>query len=162
LSIIRKISQTEENLEQKDRKLNIVLTARERKKELMVRFCIAYRNIITCHNLFVTSEVSRAIEKLDLNLTVLLNGILGGYHQIFSKISCGEIDIVFFFRDTGKNWYSNQSELELLRNCDFYNIPVATNLATAEILIDRIADKSLGCVLTNNNTKRRELDEFFY
>jgi methylglyoxal synthase len=123
--------------------MNIALVARERKKELMVRFCIAYRAILFKHDLFATAGTARVIKDLELDLVAFLSGNLGGYHQVSSKILCGEIDVVFFFRDAQSNSYVDQGEVELLRNCDFCNIPLATNIATAEVLIRSIESGSL-------------------
>ncbi|MDR1240823.1 MAG: methylglyoxal synthase [Oscillospiraceae bacterium] len=123
--------------------MNIALIARERKKELMIRFCIAYKSILSKHNLFATAGTARIAKTSELDLVAFLSGTLGGYHQISSKISCGEIDVVFFFRDAHSNSYVDQGEIELLKNCDFCNIPLATNIATAEVLVRGIENGSL-------------------
>ena len=65
----------------------------------------------------------------------MLSGVQGGKQQIASRISCNEIDVLLYFKDTRQNAKADDIESELLRMCDLYNVPVATNIATAEVLI---------------------------
>jgi methylglyoxal synthase len=65
----------------------------------------------------------------------MLTGEQGGEQQLAARIAYNEIDILLFFRDTRPNAVPDEGEYELLRTCDMYNIPVATNIATAEALI---------------------------
>lgn len=116
--------------------MNIALIAHDSKKELMVQFCIAYCGILSRHNLCSTGTTGKLIsEATGLNIKRFLSGLQGGDQQIASLIACNEIDLLLFFRDplTTKNHETN--EMNLLRLCDVHNIPVATNIATAEVLI---------------------------
>jgi methylglyoxal synthase len=116
--------------------MEIAIIAHDVKKELMTQFCIAYCGILSKHNLCATSITAKYIsEATGLNIEKLLTGEQGGEQQIASRISYNEIDILLFFRDTRPDSYPDEGELELLKLCDRYNVPVATNIATAEVLV---------------------------
>ena len=116
--------------------MNIALIAHDSKKELMIRFCIAYSGILSKHNLYATSTTGKLIsEATGLRTTKFLNGSIGGYQQIASKISCEEIDMLIFFRDGSHPELIGKAENDILRLCDVHIIPVATNIATAEVII---------------------------
>lgn len=117
--------------------MNIAITAHDSKKELMVQFCIAYCGILSRHKLFSTATTGKLVsEATGLNITKFLSGDQGGDQQIASRIACNEIDILLFFRDPMTTAISpDANENSLLRLCDVHNIPVATNIATAEVLI---------------------------
>ena len=116
--------------------MNIALIAHDAKKELMVQFCIAYCGILSRHNLFATSTTGKVVsEATGLNIAKFLSGQQGGAQQIASRISCDEIDLLLLFRDPLTQKPSEPDEKILLGLCDVHNIPVATNIATAEILI---------------------------
>ena len=109
------------------------------KKELMAQFCIAYCGILSKHNLCATAVTAKYIsEATGLHIDRLMSGEQGGEEQIASRIAYNEIDVLLYFRDTrpqsltAKN---NAIERELLRMCDLYNIPFASNAATAEVLV---------------------------
>ena len=117
--------------------MEIAIIAGDRKKELMTQFCIAYCGILANHNLCATGTTCKYIaEATGLHIEKLLSGTHGGVQHISSRVSYDEIDLVLFFRDA----YESESEaekndLDLLKLCDIHNIPVATNIATAEILV---------------------------
>ncbi len=114
----------------------IAVIADDKKKELMVQFCIAYCGILSKHTLCATSKTARYIsEATGLKMESLLSGSLGGTEQITTRIAYNEIDLLLFFRDTSKDRYFEQDDIDLLRMCDIYNIPAATNLASAEVLV---------------------------
>ena len=116
--------------------MEIAIIAHDMKKELMAQFCIAYCGILSKHNLCATAITAKYIsEATGLNIDRLMSGEQGGEQQIASRISYNEIDVLLFFRDTRPASVANAEEHELLRMCDLYNIPVATNSATAEALI---------------------------
>lgn len=117
--------------------MNIALIAHDTKKELMVQFCIAYSGILSHHNLCATGTTGKMVaEATGLNIFRFLSGTHGGTQQIASRIACNEIDLLLYFRETisSANSHSETSG-DLLRLCDVHNIPVATNIATAEALI---------------------------
>ena len=116
--------------------MEIAIIAHDMKKELMAQFCIAYCGILNKHNLCATAITAKYIsEATGLNIDRLMSGEQGGEQQIASRIAYNEIDVLLFFRDTRPASVTNAEEHELLRMCDLYNIPVATNIATAEALI---------------------------
>ena len=116
--------------------MNIALIAHDSKKELMVQFCIAYCGILSRHNLCATSTTGKMVsEATGLNIQRYLAGSQGGAQQIASRISCNEIDMLLFFRDSLSPKPHEPSDHSLTRLCDMHNVPFATNIATAEILI---------------------------
>ncbi len=116
--------------------MTIALIADDAKKELMVQFCIAYCGILSRHNLCATGSTGKLVsDATGLQITCFLSGSQGGDEQIAARISCNEIDMVLFFRDPNSSVQHEMNELTLLRLCDVQRIPLATNLATAEMLI---------------------------
>ncbi len=113
--------------------MNIALIADDKKKELMVQFCIAYCGILNRHNLCATGTTGKMVsEATGLNIQKYLSGAQGGDEQISARISCNEIDLLLYFRDPIT---PQPNAANLLRLCDVHNIPAATNIATAEALI---------------------------
>ena len=116
--------------------MNIALIAHDEKKELMVQFCIAYCGILSRHTLFATGTTGKMVsEATGLNIMSFLSGEHGGAQQIASRIGCDEIDMVLLFRDPLTPKPNEPDENALLRLCDIHQVPVATNIATAEVLI---------------------------
>lgn len=116
--------------------LNIALIAHDTKKELVVQFCIAYCGVLSKHNLCATGTTGKMVaEATGLNVQRYLSGSQGGDQQIAARISCNEIDLLLFFRDPISVKPHEPNDMNLLRLCDVHNIPVATNIATAEALI---------------------------
>ncbi|MBQ7010779.1 MAG: methylglyoxal synthase [Clostridia bacterium] len=116
--------------------MEIAIIASDTKKELMTQFCIAYCGILSKHNLCATQITGNCIEEATgLKIEKLLSGPHGGEQQIASRISYNEIDILLYFRSTTPKEEFDEAEHQLLRLCDVHNIPVATNIATAEVLI---------------------------
>ena len=116
--------------------MNIGLIAHDSKKKLMQNFCIAYRGILCKNELYATGTTGRLIEEVtNLNVHKYLAGHLGGVQQLGAQIEHNEIDLVIFLRDplTPK---SHEADVNtVVRIGDTHNIPLATNLATAELLI---------------------------
>ncbi len=116
--------------------MNIALIAHDAKKELMTQFCIAYCGILSKHNLCATGITGKLVaEATGLNVVRFLSGAQGGDQQIAARIGYNEIDLLLMFRDPLNRKPSEPNEENLLRLCDVHNIPVATNIATAEALI---------------------------
>ncbi|MDR2074105.1 MAG: methylglyoxal synthase [Oscillospiraceae bacterium] len=116
--------------------MNIALLAHERRRELMVRFCIGYRNVLSQHSLLVMPNCIEAIRgAVKLAVVPCSGNSLDGFRQIISKISCHEVDLLLFFRYASPYVTITPDEIELLRICDFNSVPYATNIATAEVLI---------------------------
>ncbi len=116
--------------------MNVALIAHDAKKELMVQFCIAYCGILSRHNLCATGTTGKLVaEATGLNITRYMSGLQGGGEQITARISCNEIDLLLFFRDPLTVKSNEPNDYDMLRLCDIRGIPVATNIATAEVLI---------------------------
>ena len=116
--------------------MNIALIAHDRKKELRVQFCMAYCGILAKHNLCATGTTGKLVsEATGLKIERYLPGMQGGEEQISARVSYNEIDLVLFFRDPMSNSQYEPDVHVLARLCDMHNIPIATNAATAEMLI---------------------------
>ncbi len=116
--------------------MTIALIAHDSKKELMVQFCIAYCGILSKYNICATGTTGKLVsEATGLNIQRYLSGSQGGDQQVCARISCDEIDVLLFFRDPINPKASEPNDMDLLRLCDVHNVPVATNIATAEALI---------------------------
>ena len=116
--------------------MEIAIIADDTKKELMTQFCIAYCGILSKHSLCATSTTGKYIsDATGLKIEKLLSGAHGGEQQIASRISYNEIDVLLYFRSTTPKPMVSETEYNLLRMCDIHNVPVATNIATAEVLI---------------------------
>ena len=116
--------------------MNIALIAHDKKKELMVQFCIAYSGILSKHTLLATGITGKMVaEATGLNVHRFLGGSQGGDQQIAARLQYNEIDMLLFFRDPLTAKSSEPNDKNLLRLCDEKNTPVATNIATAEVLI---------------------------
>ena len=116
--------------------MNIGLIAHDSKKELMVQFCIAYCGTLSRHTLCATGTTGKLVaDATGLEIQKFLSGAQGGDQQIAARISYNEIDLLLFFRDPLNPKPNEPDDANLLRLCDVHNIPVATNMATAECLI---------------------------
>lgn len=115
--------------------MNIGLIAHDSKKTLMQNFCIAYRGILNKHSLYATGTTGRLIEEVtNLSIHKYLAGPLGGKQQLGAQISQNDIDALIFLRDP--NAKEHESDVnDVMRLCDMYNIPMATNIATAELIV---------------------------
>ncbi|MCL2217578.1 MAG: methylglyoxal synthase [Defluviitaleaceae bacterium] len=116
--------------------MNIALIAHDNKKKLMENLCVAYRHILSKHRLYATGTTGQLVEEaINLHVSKYLAGHLGGEQQMSAQAALNDIDLVIFLRDP---LYPKQYEPDigsLMRLCDVHNIPVATNLATAEALL---------------------------
>ena len=116
--------------------MEIAIVADDNKKELLAQFCIAYCGILSRHHICATHTTGNYIsEATGLVIDTLMPGVAGGCEQINSRISYNEIDLVFYFRSTNVAKEPTEAEQDLFRLCDVNNIPLATNIATAEVLV---------------------------
>lgn len=117
--------------------MRIVLLADSRKNELLINFCIAYKQLLKRHQLLSTLNLARLLEE---NVGLTVNGVpsdlVGGLSQITQRVGYNEIDAVIHLRDSKQTGieYAKYSQ-SLLDICDINSIPYASNIATAEILI---------------------------
>ncbi len=117
--------------------MNITLMAHDKKKELMVQFCTAYKSVLSKHNLSATATTGRLVaEATGLPVTLYLSHNQGGHQQVDARIAYNEIDLVLLFTDpNNRDPWEDQQVVQTLHLCDAHNVPMATNLATAEMLI---------------------------
>ena len=116
--------------------MNIGLIAHDSKKKLMQNLCIAYRGILCKNELYATATTGRLIEEVaNLNVHKFLAGHLGGVQQMCSQIEQNQLDMIIFIRDPQTPQSHEPDVNNIFRLCDMHNIPLATNLATAEMLI---------------------------
>ena len=116
--------------------MNIGLVAHDAKKKLMQNFCIAYRCILSKNNIYATGTTGRLIEEAtNLPVHKFLAGHLGGEQQLGSQIEHNQIDLVIFLRDPFTPKSHEPDVNNIVHLCDRHNIPLATNLATAELLV---------------------------
>lgn len=116
--------------------MKIALIAHDRKKDDLIQFVIAYLPILTENSLYATGTTGqRIIDETGLSVHKFRSGPLGGDQQIGSMIAQDEMDMVIFFRDPLTAQPHEPDVTALIRLCDVYNIPLATNMGTAEVLL---------------------------
>ncbi|WP_315575362.1 methylglyoxal synthase [Oribacterium parvum] len=116
--------------------MKVGLIAHDSKKKLMQNFCIAYRGILTRHELYATGTTGSLIQEVsNLRIHKFLPGETGGVRQLASQIEQGNLDMIIFLRNPNPSMEEETEVNSVLRLCDMYNIPIGTNLATAELLI---------------------------
>ena len=116
--------------------MEIAIIANDTKKDLVVQFCIAYCGVLAKHNICATKMTGKMISQATgLEIEELLPGTQGGIQQITSRVTYNEIDIVIYLRDANRSVESLMRDYALIRECDVNNVPLATNIATAETLI---------------------------
>lgn len=119
--------------------MNIALIAHDRKKDDLVGFTVAYKEIFENHKLYATGTTGlRIIEATGLIVERFQSGPLGGDQEIGARIANNQMDAIFFFRDPLTAQPHEPDVTALLRLCDVYSVPLATNMGTAEILIKGI------------------------
>ena len=134
--------------------MNIALMAHDHKKDLMAQFCTAYAGILSHHDIFATNTTGHVVaEATGLNIHCFLSYAHGGSQQIGARIAYNEFDMVLFFRDPNSD--DMDADVSYIsRLCDQNNIPFASNIATAEMLILGLARGDLDWrLMTNPRTK---------
>lgn len=116
--------------------MNVGFIAHNSKKSLIEDFCIAYKGILAKHQVYATGTTGRRIEKVtNLHVHKFLAGSVGGDKQFMDMVARGDMDMVIFFYNPAMIDPKEPDVFEITRCCDQYNVPVATNIATAESLI---------------------------
>ncbi|MBO2943153.1 methylglyoxal synthase [Paenibacillus sp. F411] len=125
--------------------MNIAFIAHDRKKEEMVNFVLAYESVFEDHKLFSTGTTgTRIMEQTSLQIERFASGPLGGDQQIGAMVAQNEMDLIIFLRDPLMAQPHEPDINALLRLCDVYGIPLATNIATAEVLVKALDRGDLG------------------
>ena len=116
--------------------MNIGFIASNSKKSLIEDFCIAYKGILAKHQVYATGTTGRRIEEVtNLRVHKFLAGSVGGDKQFMEMIARGDMDMVIFFYNPTMIDPKEPNVFEVTTCCDQYNVPIATNIATAESLI---------------------------
>ena len=117
--------------------MNITLMAHDKKKELMIQFCTAYKSILAKHNLSATATTGRMVaEATGLPVSLFMSRNQGGHQQVDARIAYNEIDLVILFADPAEtDPWEDQRIVQTMHLCDSYNVPLATNLASAEMMV---------------------------
>ena len=119
--------------------MNIALLAHDNKKKLMENLCVAYRHILCGHELYATGTTGQLVEEaINVPVHKYLAGHLGGEQQMGAQIAHNDIDLVIFLRDPLHQKHYEPDINSVLRLCDVHNIPLASNLATAEALLNAL------------------------
>lgn len=119
--------------------MRIALIAHDKKKDLMISLSEKYQNVLSKHTLYATGTTGTLIMgATGLKINRMKSGPLGGDQQIGSMIACSELDLVIFLRDPLTAQPHEPDVSALLRLCDVTNTPLATNLASAEIMLNAL------------------------
>ena len=116
--------------------MNIALMAHDKKKELMVQFCTAYKSILAKHTIYATATTGRLImENTGLSIHLLAHR-QSGQEQINARVIYNEVDLVILLTDHNETDPNEDRQLvETIRDCDRQHVPIATNIASAELAI---------------------------
>jgi methylglyoxal synthase len=137
--------------------MNIAIIAHDQKKELLVQFCMVNCATLSKHTLLSTATTGKFVSGLTgLKFELFLSGNSGGMEQIGSKIAYNEVDLLLFFRDP--TIINDPEGIGLLRLCDMHNVPVATNITTAEIMMKAIETKAIKSRANSAPYENPELD----
>ena len=117
--------------------MNVAMIADDSKKKLIQNFCIAYRSILVHHTLYATGTTGRLIEEATgLTVHKFLAGEIGGEEQVGAMIEQNQIDLVIFLRDPNSGAGVHEADInKAIRLCDIHSVPLATNIASAELLL---------------------------
>jgi len=123
----------------KEKQMKIALIAHDKKKNDMIALAIRYKEVLAPHELYATGTTGTLVMgETGLKITRMKSGPLGGDQQIGSMIAEGQLDLVLFLRDPLTAQPHEPDVSALLRLCDVQNIPLATNVKSAEIMLDRL------------------------
>lgn len=121
--------------------MNIALIAHDRMKDAIVRLAAEFAEVLRAHRLIGTGTTGgRLRSELGLDVECLLSGPLGGDLQIGARLSVGAVDMVIFLRDPMTPQPHEPDINALVRACDVHDVPCATNLASARILLDHLSN----------------------
>lgn len=117
--------------------MNIALIAHDKKKGQIVKFAVKHKEVLKHHELFATGTTGkRIVDATNLKLNRFQSGPIGGDQQIGAKIAKDELDLVIFLRDPLTSQPHEPDVQALLRLCDVHHIPLATNVVSAELLLE--------------------------
>ena len=124
--------------------MKIALIAHDKKKNDMINLATKYKDVLATHELFATGTTGTLVMgETGLKITRMKSGPLGGDQQIGSMIANAELDLVIFLRDPLTAQPHEPDVSALLRLCDVINIPLATNMKSAEIMLRALANNEI-------------------
>ena len=124
--------------------MKIALIAHDKKKDAMIDLAVRYKEVLSGHELCATGTTGTLVMgETGLKIKRMKSGPLGGDQQIGSMIAEGKLDMVIFLRDPLTAQPHEPDVSALRRLCDVQNIPLATNVKSAQIMLDRIASGDL-------------------
>lgn len=116
--------------------MKVGFVAHDAKKRLLQDFCVAYKGILSKHEIYATGTTGRLLEDATgMKIHKFISGPLGGMEQMIAQVEANDLDLVIFLREPHHTKSHEPSLTDILETCDVHNIPVATNIATAELLI---------------------------
>ena len=131
--------------------MNIALIAHDKKKEDMIELATKYREVLSKHELYATGTTGTLVMgATGLKINRMKSGPLGGDQQIGSMIACSELDLVIFLRDPLTAQPHEPDVSALLRLCDVTNTPLATNMASANIMLIALEKNEIECKKNKN------------
>ena len=117
--------------------MNIAIIAHDKKKQQMIKLCEEYKDVLSKHNLCATGTTGLMVTgATGLNITCLKSGPLGGDQQIGSMVADAKLDMIIFLRDPLTAQPHEPDVTALIRLSDVMHIPLATNIASAKIMLD--------------------------
>lgn len=123
--------------------MNIAIIAHDKKKQDMIKLCGEYKDVLSKHTLYATGTTGLMVMgATNLEITKMKSGPLGGDQQIGSMIADGKLDMVIFLRDPLTAQAHEPDINALLRLSDVMSIPLATNIASAKIMLEELKRKS--------------------
>lgn len=132
--------------------MNIALIAHDKKKDDLIRLVRAYAHILKHHQLFATGTTGKRVaEATGLPVHCYKSGPLGGDQEIGAAVARGEMDMILFFRDPLTAQPHEPDVSALMRLCDVYSIPLATNMGGSEILVRSIAQGDFEARMLDHN-----------
>ncbi len=132
----RQIGQIRGDREDGDKDMKIGFLAASSRKDLIENFCVAYKYILAKHELYATEMTGLRIEQAtNLKVHKFLSGAVGGEKQFIDMIQRNYMDLVIYFYNPLMSSPNEPDIVDITRECDRYNIPIATNIATAESMV---------------------------
>ena len=126
--------------------MKIALIAHDKKKNKMIELALKYKEILGEHEIYATGTTGTLVMgETGLKINIFKSGPLGGDQQIGSMIANSELDLVIFLRDPLTSQPHEPDVSALLRLCDVTNTPLATNMASAEIMLTALSRKEIIC-----------------
>ena len=123
--------------------MKIALIAHDKKMDAMIELAVRYKEVLSAHELCATGTTGTLVMgETGLPIKRMKSGPLGGDQQIGSMIAEGKLDMVIFLRDPLTAQPHEPDVSALLRLCDVQNIPLATNVNSARIMLDHINEES--------------------